>query len=122
MTLKQILRAIVAVVIEEADHNSEFAQRLEGALGHSKSHLIVKKSNTRATAVMDPVAVLANQGEEALRNALLPLTLEQLLDIVAEFGMDSAKLVMKWKNSQRIIEHIISSAQRRSVKGDAFRI
>ena len=42
-------------------------------------------------------------------------------DIVAEFAMDPSKLVMKWKKPDRIIEHIIQSSKRRSVKDDAFR-
>jgi len=33
----------------------------------------------------------------------------------------TTKLVMKWKNPERVIEHIIDNAKRRSVKGGAFR-
>lgn len=121
MTLKQKLRAIGTVVLEEAERNPEFALRLDRALGASEAPLPVKRSRARAAAVIDPVAVLAEHGEDALRSALQPLTLEQLLDVVAEFGMDPSKLVMKWKSSGRVSERIIENAKRRSVKGDAFR-
>lgn len=131
MNLKQTLRALGTVVLEEAERNPEFAQRMLRGLGASDDSLNSNKaasapsktrSRTREAAVLDPVAVLADQGEEALRAELARLPLDKLLDIVAEFAMDPSKLVMKWKNPERVIDHIIESAKRRSVKGDAFRV
>lgn len=49
------------------------------------------------------------------------LDVEALKDIVAEHGMDPGKLVLKWKIKERILEHIISTVQARSKKGDALR-
>ncbi|WP_162527293.1 hypothetical protein [Sphingomonas solaris] len=46
---------------------------------------------------------------------------EQLLDIVAEFGMDPGKLVMKWKDRDRVADRIVETAIARATKGDAFR-
>lgn len=131
MNLKQTLRALSAVVLEEAERNPVFAQRLQRALNIPEARpniaapaipAAVKRRGTRATAILDPMGVLAEQGEGALRQALLPLTLDRLLDIVAEFAMDPSKLVMKWKSTERVVEHIVDSAKRRSVKGDAFRV
>lgn len=131
MNLKQTLRALGTVVFEEAERNPEFAQRMLRALGANDDSSGSKKaagsapsktrSRTREAAVLDPLAVLADQGEEALRAELTRLPLDKLLDIVAEFAMDPSKLVMKWKNPERVVDHIMESAKRRSVKGDAFR-
>jgi len=126
MNLKRTLRALGTVVLEEAERNPDFAQRLQCALGIADATAIVrapegKRPRTRAAAVIDPVAILADHGEDALRRELQLLPLDKLLDIVAEFGMDTSKLVMKWKDTSRIGEHIIDNAKRRSVKGDAFR-
>ena len=130
MNLKQTLRALSAVVLEEADRNPVFAERLQRALNIPEARPSIpavtrptaeRRSRTRAAAILDPVGVLAEQGEDALRQALQPLPLDQLLDIVAEFAMDPSKLVMKWKSPERVIEHILDGAKRRSVKGDAFR-
>lgn len=121
MTLKQTLRALGAVVLEEAERNPDFARRLEQALGQQASSPSPKKSRSRATALVDPVALLDERGEQELRTRLQGLSLEQLLDVVAEFGMDPARLVMKWKSAERVVDHIIESATRRSSKGDAFR-
>ena len=130
MNLKQTLRALGAVVLEEAERNSAFAERLQRALNIPATRPSIaapakpaanKRQRSRAAAILDPVGVLAEQGEDALRQALQPLTLDRLLDVVAEFAMDPSKLVMKWKSTERVVDHIVDSAKRRSVKGDAFR-
>jgi hypothetical protein len=61
------------------------------------------------------------QGEDVLRKRLSLLELEQLKDVVAEYGMDAGKLVMKWKDTMRIIDRIVELSLARSTKGDAFR-
>ena len=53
---------------------------------------------------------MAQSGPEALRDALQPLDLGQLLDIVAEYGMDPGKLVMKWKDKDRVVERIVEAS------------
>ena len=49
------------------------------------------------------------------------LDIEKLKYIVAEYRMDTAMLVMKWKATDRIIEHIVTTAAMRARKGVAFR-
>ena len=56
-----------------------------------------------------------------LRDALKPLTVEQLKDIVAAYGMYQDKLAMKWTTSSRLIERIVETSITRARKGDAFR-
>jgi hypothetical protein len=48
------------------------------------------------------------------------LTLEQLKDIVADYGMDPGKLVLKWKTPDRIIGRIIEVSIGRAKKGQGF--
>ena len=52
---------------------------------------------------------------------LAALNLEQLRDVVAEYGMDPNKLVMKWKDRERVVDHIVTTSASRARKGDAFR-
>src|SRR5256885_1371019 len=108
MNLKMTLRALATVILEEADRNPQFAQRLLSALGDVEgegrfanvNRLAPKTPRARPAAVLDPIAILGDHGEQALRRALGPLGLDKLLDIVAEFAMDPSKLVMKWKNTE----------------------
>lgn len=84
------------------------------------THERKRPSNRRPPAVIDPVQ-LARESETTLRNALEQLNLEQLRDIVADYGMDTGKLVMKWRTTDRIINRIIEVSLLRAEKGDAFR-
>ena len=123
------------VVIEEAERNPEFEAALSDALGvssgKSKQPLLAglasgeggdskRGKNRRPPAVLDPVQVVRD-GEAVLRNALEKLLLDQLRDIVAEYGMDPGKLVMKWVDRERVIERIMEVSIARARKGDAFR-
>jgi hypothetical protein len=51
--------------------------------------------------------------------AMSAISLEQLRDIVAQYGMDPGKLVMKWKDSKRVMDRIVELALVRATKGDA---
>lgn len=128
MTLKKTLRNIVKVILDEADNNPEFAKRLEVALGVSNVRRTTERKNPkesmsrgnrRSPAVLDPIAIAKN-GSDELRMRLAELNIEQLKDIVAEYGMDTAKLAMKWKSRERIIDRIVEVSVNRSKKGDVF--
>ena len=41
--------------------------------------------------------------------------------MVAQYGMDAGKLVMKWKTWDRIADHTVEMSANRAQKGDAFR-
>jgi hypothetical protein len=129
MTLKKRLSALVSVIIEESKKNESFRANVEHALGINVSPIVPKsragettekRGGRRTLAVLDPVE-LARQGEGALRAKLSRLTLEQLRDVVAQYGMDPGKLVMKWKDINRVIDRIVELALARATKGDAFR-
>jgi hypothetical protein len=130
MKLETRLRALTAVVIEEARLNPAFAARLEAALatstrgGDAADAAALgrprRPSNRRAPAPFDPFVVYAD-GENALRRRLEGLNVEQLKDIVAGQGMDAARLAMKWKSADRLIELIVATVDARSRKGDVFR-
>lgn len=128
MKLRQTLLALARVIADECDENAPFRKRVEGVLGPNDERKAKKVAKTtifgrphrRTPAILDPVD-LAGGGREALRSALAPLDIEKLKDIVAQFGMDPSKLVMKWKDRDRITEHIIDTSMTRATKGDAFR-
>lgn len=133
MNTKKILTALFKEVVLEAEANPEFRTRLEATLGQNMKALGAKKNsrrsarlgpkrpaNRRAPALLDPVH-LAKQGDEILRVALERLNIEQLRDVVAEYGMDTGKLVAKWRTPERIINRIIEVARLRAQKGSAFR-
>ncbi len=136
MTLRERLAILSEIIADEAERNRAFRRRLEEALSPRQIDLPSaeqerphadqattrgsRKGGRRTPAALDPLA-LARQSQEALTRELSALDIEQLKDVVAQYGMDSGKLVMKWKDSARIIERIVELAMARSTKGDAFR-
>lgn len=122
MKLKKALQDLVKVVIEETNRNPEFAKKIENALGlepKPEKEGSGRATHRRTAAVLDPIS-LARKGEDFLRSRLDRLTLEQLKDIVAEYGMDPGKLVMKWKTPDRVIDRIVEYSVARAKKGEAF--
>ena len=134
MTLRKKLNALVREVLAEADANADFRDRLSAALGtdakapgktrgdgeQAGNPPRKRASNRRTPASVDPVQ-LAREGEPVLREALAKLDIEQLRDVVADYGMDPGKLVMKWRDADRIVERIVEVARGRAQKGSAFR-
>jgi hypothetical protein len=126
----QALTRLVAVIADEARRNSEFAARLTAALalatdspGQAQRVSDAKpnrRGRRRAPSVMDPITVM-ERGEAALRSALADLDIEQLKDVVAEHGMDTSKLALKWKSRERLEGLIVSTVRDRLAKGDVFR-
>ena len=132
MRLHKTLTDFIRVVTDEAEHNPEFGHRLMAALKIAVQTDDAQRNadrhkpgdpwpkNRRAPAALDPIET-ARDGESALRARLEALSIEQLKDIVAQFSMDSGKLVAKWKNADKIIERIVYTSMARVQKGDAFR-
>lgn len=135
VSLRNTLNRLMRVVIEEAERNPSFETALNDALGstprkrkppraealgHVEDGEAKRGKNRRAPAALDPVQVV-REGEPALRTALETLSLEQLRDIVAEYGMDPGRLVMKWNTPERVIDRIVEMSIVRAHKGNAFR-
>lgn len=120
--MKRTLNELMRAVVDEAERNPEFARRIEEALGiqeKPKKPGLSRAAHRRAPAALDPVE-LARQGEAALRARLASLDLEQLKDVVADYGMDPGKLVLKWKTADRIIDRIVEVSIGRARKGEGF--
>ena len=135
MSLRITLNRLMRVVLEEAERNPEFEAALIDALGSGAAKRKAPKEdvpgqsdqgdpkrgkNRRAPAVLDPVQIVRD-GEPALRDALGKLSLDELRDIVADYGMDPGRLVMKWATPERVIERIVEMSITRAHKGNAFR-
>lgn len=133
MTVKKKLNALLREVIAEAEANPAFQERLAKALAADEKPVKApverkrqakpaehkRPSNRRTPAVLDPVQIARN-GESELREALAKLDIEQLRDVVADYGMDPGKLVMKWRDADRIVDRIVEVARGRAQKGSAF--
>lgn len=124
------LATALTVIVEEAEANPRFGSRLARALDTSLppgrdapagAVGALRRTARRPPGPWDPHTVHADGGEQHLRDRLATLDLEQLRNIVAEHGMDSDRLAMKWRDPQRVRERIVERVLDRAVKGDEFR-
>ena len=119
MSIEERLASLFAEIQREVQKDPDFANRIATALDTNKPGEPVRP-HRRAHGILDPFEIF-RQGEEALKARLEALDIEQLKDIVAEHGMDRAKLAMKWKAKDRLIGLIVSTVASRARKGNAFR-
>jgi hypothetical protein len=127
--MSAILSSVFAEIAREADANPRFRQRLLDAIradaspGSSDSPLKeggAKPRNRREKGVLDPYEEIL-KGEDHLRGRLSSLTVEELKDVVSEHSLDSARLALKWKSAERLVDLIVLTVRGRLEKGDAFR-
>lgn len=117
-------RQLLEAMLQELEADPQLAARLRAVLKERGAHTTRTKTgraHRRPPGVFDPFKVYAEGNEPALRERLRALNIEQLKDMVAEHGMDQAKLAMKWRTSDRLVDLIVSTVAARARKGDAFR-
>ncbi len=120
----KLLNAIWGEFLKELRLNQDFRTRIVQIIEKNTTNASAdewsRRSRRRKPGPFDPMAVYREQ-PETLKSRLEDLEIEELKDIIAEHGMDKAKLAMKWKSKERLIDLIITTIQSRSQKGDVFR-
>lgn len=117
---KLILKKLYDCVIDEMNSNPEFADKIGLILERRGVNSSVKRTKRRTPAKLNPLELISDDTID-LEAKLQELSVEELKDVIAEYGMDNAKLAKNWKKKDRLIALILETSQRRSKKGDAFR-
>ncbi|WP_052493086.1 hypothetical protein [Rhodococcus sp. MEB064] len=79
-----------------------------------------RSRTSRAAAELDPFQVYRTDGREGLQSGLAALDLEQLRDIIHQFGMDPDKRAMKWKTISKVRERIVERTESTRNRDRAF--
>lgn len=116
--IDEMLDELCIVIKENATVRRKMARVIKRHLAEGGE--LAKKPLRRKPGPFDPMAVHRELPDQ-LEGRLAALEVEELKDIIAEYGMDRSKLAMKWKTKARLIELILSTVRSRSQKGDAFR-
>ena len=120
------LRNLLEVLLDEAKRTPRFRKALHEALlplippAEGKVAPRTARTRRRGPGLFNPIDVLVLSGESGLRSRLETLDVEQLKDIIAEQGMDTDKLAMKWRVPIKLINRIIERSIERHSKGSAF--
>lgn len=119
--MKKKLIKLFDIIIQESENNESFRKKIEDLLEPKIEVKTEKKrKNKRDAAILDPI-IIAEKDVNELKLKLEELDIEKLKDIVSDYRLDPSRLVMKWKDKNRIIEHIIKASLSRAEKGDVFR-
>lgn len=117
------LKEIFYCILSEMEKNKDFNKKITDIIletADSAASPRKKTGHRRNSSIFNPLDMVMNN-DLNLHEKLMELDIEQLKDIIAEHGMDNAKLAMKWKSKERLVNLIIETSIRRSTKGDAFR-
>lgn len=114
-------------VIDKYQQDKAFSQEIDllfeilFAIDSETLPQLNKRRSRRHSAILDPFMIHENEGNNELKQRLEELEVEQLKDIIAEYGLDSSRRAMVWKKSERLVELIIKTVNSRARKGDVFR-
>jgi hypothetical protein len=114
------VRAFLKAVLAEIERDPALAGRIAERVDASRKRPKGRRANRRSPPVLDPFALWADVPNE-VGARLAELTVDQLKDIVSEYGIEPRTLALKWKRPERLIELILTTVEQRSRKGDAFR-
>lgn len=105
------------------------AARVVGAEAKATTRTIARTRTTaaaprsrtpRTAATLDPFQVYRTDGRQGLQSRLAALDLEQLRDIIHQFGMDPDKRAMKWKTISKVRERIVERTESTRNRDRAF--
>lgn len=112
-------KEVSKLIANEISNNEEFALKMALILNGEATATVSKKRGRRSPAKLNPFQLLES-GEDVLSKELEKLNIEELKDIVSEYGMDTSRLALKWKDRGRLESLIIDATKRKSSRGEAF--
>lgn len=75
----------------------------------------------RQPSALNPYAVAASDGMQGLREQLQRLDIEQLKDIITEYGMNHDRRAMSWTDHGRFVDRIVEKTDFGATQGSALR-
>ena len=117
--LERQLRRLVAVLLEEAHRNADFAVQLASVLSLSDAAHAPQTQKPKAAA-FNPVDILHRQGREALQHQLELRTDTELKEILRQQGLWKRKGEKQHFNRSEAVQNIAASAERRLHQGSSF--
>ena len=123
--LKDLFNNVLIKMSEDGDFSKEIEQIFDSYFNGIKTKGFAETGHRRTNrkpAIFNPIDYLIDNNDmEKLEQKLNEFSIEELKDIVSDFGMDHLKLVLKWKNKEKIIKHIVFTTYSRVNKGKEFR-
>lgn len=100
--MEEKLKSLFDLILEEAENNQDFKNKLDKVLD---------KSNPKKKCIkprINPFEMI-KAGEGELREALDDFSISELKDIIRFYGMDELNETSRWRKKERLINYILDS-------------
>ncbi len=121
--LGRLLRKLADLIVEEAESNEAFAQRLRAALSEVSPPTTARPKKTPDSPtppLPDVHAELASRGESEFRLWLIEQSREVLKAIIRSEDIDPTRRTAKWKDLDKLAGYITESLKSRQQRGASF--
>jgi len=122
-TLITLLKNLVELLADEAARNPNFASKLDetlSSLPESKAKQKKRGKTAPAEGLPDIHAEWNARGETDFRLWLREQPIAVLKAIIREQDMDASRRTSKWKEAEKLSDHITDSLRARLSRGSAF--
>lgn len=119
----RLLRKLADLIVEEAELNEAFAQRLRAALSELSPPATPrpqKAPDTQKANLPDVHAEMASRGESEFRLWLLGQSREVLKAVIRSEDIDPTRRTAKWKEVDKLADYIAESLKSRQQRGASF--
>ncbi|MBT9137094.1 MAG: hypothetical protein DDT34_02181 [Firmicutes bacterium] len=119
----RLLRKLTDLIVEEAESNEVFAQRLRAALSELSLPAAPrpqKAPDSPKPNLPDVHAELASRGESEFRLWLLGQSREVLRAIIRSEDIDPTRRTAKWKDVDKLADYVAESLKSRQQRGASF--
>ena len=121
--LMSLLRGLVELLVEEADRNPAFADKLEQLLTVVPSQRAPAKRPFRKSVSVQPPDLYAEhaaRGESELLVWLRDLPIPTLRSLIRANDFDPTRRTSKWRETEKLATFIVDSLRSRMTRGSAF--
>jgi hypothetical protein len=120
--LMSLLRGLVDLLVEEADRNPAFADKLEQLFAAVPSRGPAKRPSRKSVSVPPPdlYAEQAARGETDLLVWLRDLPVSTLRSLIRTNDFDPTRRTSKWRETEKLATFIVDSLRGRMMRGSAF--
>ena len=118
-----LLRGLVDLLVEEADHNPAFADKLEQLLAVVSSRRGgAERAPSKSVSVRLPdlYAEHAARGETDLLVWLRDLPVSTLRSLIRTNDFDPTRRTSRWQEAEKLATFIVDSLRSRMTRGSAF--
>jgi len=122
-SLIRLLRGLIALLVEEAERNPEFATRLDKLLAPVVGKTHAKGQHRKPVAETDVPDIYQernSRGDDGFRFWLRDQSVSMLRAMIRKHDLDGSRRTAKWKDTEKLSKYVADQLQGRMKHGSRF--